>query len=227
MMKRESNGYCSVIKHCLTVACLLFMPLSANALTLDLGVSISQPSLKVKSASNNTVLAEMVDKASIWPSVSIKTKERYFGDSNFGYTAEAMAWYMRMNRQKVGKNTVDLGTSARGYFAYLTPTLYYRFGDKYSMQSSHWMTTVGLGIGVGYLNVNGTMMTTGITPSTLQRIDDVGFGVSTGLFVEVMKNQWFLRFASFGPALNNGSMNLQLSDTSIKFGRRFDFDDLF
>lgn len=202
----------------------LLAPATAFALSIDFAASISQPSLKIKSTANNAVLAEMVEKASLWPSVSLKTKERYFGDTNFGYSVDAMAWYMRLNRQKVGGSEVDFGTSAKGYFAYLTPTVYYRFGDKYSMDSSGWMTTIGLGLGVGYLNVKGTMMTTGTTPSTLQPINEVGIGLSTGLFVEVMKSRWFLRFASFGPALNNGSMNLQLSDTSIKIGRRFRFD---
>ncbi|MDX8404283.1 MAG: hypothetical protein R8K54_07745 [Mariprofundaceae bacterium] len=221
--KRTQYNF-SGIKQCLVLACLLFMPSVTHALTLDLGVSISQPSLKIKSASNDTVLAEMVDKASIWPSVALKTKERYFGDSNFGYTAEVMAWYMKLNQQKVGGEEVSLGTSVRGYFAYLTPTLYYRFGDKYGMESSGWMTTIGLGVGVGYLNVKGTMITTGTNPNRLERVDDVGFGASTGLFVEIMKNKWFLRLTNFGPILNSGSLNLELRDNSIKFGRRFNFD---
>ncbi|HKI62466.1 MAG TPA: hypothetical protein VKA31_09255 [Mariprofundaceae bacterium] len=203
---------------------LLALPSAAAALSLDFAVSISQPSLKIKSTANDSVLAEMVDKATIWPSITLKTRERYFGDSNFGYTAEAMAWYMRLNRQKVGRNEVDLGTSARGYFAYLTPSIYYRFGDRYSMESPGWMTTVGVGLGVGYLNVKGTMMTTGTTPGTLQNINYSGFGASTGLFIEVMKSNWFLRLSSFGPALNNGSLKLELSDTSIKIGRRFSLD---
>jgi len=208
----------------LTAACLLLLPSNAPALSLDLAVSISRPSLQMKSTTNDAVLGEMVDKASIWPSIALKTRERYFGDSNFGYTAEMMAWYMKMNRQKVGSKEVNLGTSARGYFAYLTPTLYYRFGDKFSMESPDWMATIGLGVGIGYLNVKGNMITTNTTPSQLQRIDRVGFGTSTGLFIEVMKNRWFFRITNFGPALKNGSINLELRDNSIKIGKRFDFD---
>jgi len=227
-MNGYSNSYTTILKLGLIVALLLtatlLKPSMADALSLDLAATLSQPSLKIKSANNNSVLAEMVDQASIWPSITLKTEEQYIGDSNFGYSTEAMAWYMRLNRQKVNNHEVNLGTSARGYFAYLTPSIYYRFGDKYSMDSSGWMTTVGVGLGVGYLNVKGTMMTTGTTPSTLQNINHVGFGVSTGLFIEVMKNRWFFRLSSFGPALNNGSHKLELSDTSIKIGRRFSLD---
>lgn len=223
-MRLKSNINIRCIQCSLIAVCLLVLPSAATALSLDFAVSISQPSLKVKSVANDSVLAEMVDKATIWPSITLKTRERYFGDSNFGYTAEAMAWYMKLDRQKVGSNEVDLGTSARGYFAYLTPTVYYRFGDRYSMDSSGWMTTIGLGVGVGYLNVQGTMLTTGTTPSRLEKINHVGFGASTGLFVEVMKNRWFLRLTSFGPVTKNGSINLELNDTSIKIGRRFNFD---
>jgi len=200
------------------------MPSSVQALTLDLGASISQPSLQIKSSINNTLLGEMVDQASLWPSLTLKTKERYFGSSNFGYTAEMMAWYMKLDRQRKAGKEVNLGTSVRGYFGYLTPTLYYRFGDKYSIDSSNWMSTLGIGLGVGYLNVKGSMITTETSPNRLEQIHDVGFGASTGLFLEVMKNGWFLRLTNFGPILNNGSLNLELRDNSIKFGKRFTFD---
>lgn len=212
-----------VILFCLT-AFYLLTPSSAHALSFDFAVSISQPSLKLKSTANNAVLGELVDKTAIWPSVALKLDEQYFGDSNFGYTAEMMLWYMRLDRQKVGKQEVNLGTSANGYFAYLTPTLYYRFGDRYSMESPDWMTTVGIGLGVGYLNVRGTMVTTAVTPQSTVPINVSGLGLSTGLFFEVMKERWFFRFTSFGPALNNGSLNLELRDNSIKIGRRFEFD---
>jgi len=206
------------------VTLMLFAPAAAHALSLDLAVSVSQPSLQLKSAQNDVLLGEMVDRASVWPSVALKTRERYFGDSNFGYTAEMMAWYMKMKHQKTGGKQLDLGTSASGYFAYLTPTLYYRFGDKYSMESPDWLATIGIGIGVGYLNVRGTMITTETTPSQLQRLDRVGFGLSTGLFIEVMKNRWFLRLTNFGPILTSGASKLELRDNSIKLGRRFKFD---
>lgn len=224
MANTNTSEFTVVMKLLLALACMLLTPSTTHALSIDFAASVSQPSLKIKSVSNDTVLAEMVDKASIWPSVSLKTKERYFYDSNFGYSAEAMAWYMKLDRQKVSSKEVNLGTSARGYFAYLTPTLYYRFGDKYSMDSSDWMTTIGVGLGVGYLNVKGTMMTTGTSPNRFGRIDDIGFGLSSGLYVEIMKDRWFLRFTSFGPALNNGTVNLELRDNSIKIGRRFNFN---
>jgi hypothetical protein len=206
---------------CLLAAFGLLMPATARALSLDLAVSISQPSLKVKSTSNNAVLGTLVSKTALWPSVALKTKEHYFGDSKFGYTAEMMAWYMRLDRQKVGSQEINMGTSARGYFAYLTPTLYYRFGDRYSMESPNWMASIGIGVGVGYLNVKGSIITTSVLPQTRQTININGIGLSSGLFFEIMKNRWFFRFTSFGPSLNTGSHNLELRDNAIKIGRSF------
>ncbi|MDX8406978.1 MAG: hypothetical protein R8L58_01185 [Mariprofundaceae bacterium] len=203
--------------------CWLLPATSAYALTFDLGGSVSQASLALRAVNNNARLAEMVDRASLWPSVSLKTRERYFGDTHFGYSAEMFAWYMRMNRQKVNGQELNLGTSAKGYFAYLTPTVYYRFGDKYSMESDGWMTTLGIGLGVGYLNVKGTMLTTEITPQRLQAIDGVGFGFSSGLFAEVMKKRWFVRLTNYGPILRKGSLKLDLRYNSITLGRRFEF----
>jgi len=207
-----------------SLTCLLLMTTDAAALSIDLGVGISQPTLTVRDAATDKVLAEMVDRAAIWPSVSIRTKERYFGDTNFGYSASVWAWYMSISQQRVAGQEVDLGTSVKGYYAYLTPTVYYRFGDKYSMESPNWMGTIGFGIGVGYLNVRGDIITTEITPQRRQQIDDAGIGLSAGVFLEVIRHGWFLRFASFGPILNNSSFTLDLRDNSLTFGKRFELD---
>ncbi len=200
------------------------MPSKVHALSLDLAASLSQPELQLKSATDDRVLGTMVGRSTLWPSVTLKTRERYFGGSHFGYSASAMAWYMRMNQQRTGGRVVNLGTSARGYFAYLTPTFYYRFGDRYSMESPNWMGSIGIGAGLGYLNVKGNMVTTETAPTRLEPINYVGVGVSTGLFLEILKKKWFFRVANYGPMLNSGSLKLELRNTSIKFGRSFEFD---
>jgi hypothetical protein len=199
----------------------LLMPATAHALTLNLAASISQPSLTVKSRANNAVLGTLTSKAELWPSVSLKTREHYFGNSKFGSTTEMMFWYLHLDHQQVGGQQINMGTSADGYYAYLTPTLYYRFGDRYSMESPNWMASIGIGVGVGYLNVKGSIITTGVQPQTRQSININGIGLSTGLFFEIMKKRWFFRFTSFGPSLNTGSHNLQLHDTAIQIGRSF------
>ncbi|MFQ5582400.1 MAG: hypothetical protein ACE5F3_07245 [Mariprofundaceae bacterium] len=205
-----------------SVICLILMTTDVFALSIDLGVSVSQPSLLIRDTATDNVLAEMTDKAAIWPSVSIKTRERYFGETNLGYSASVRAWYMNIDQQKVGGNEVNLGTSAKGYYAYLTPTIYYRFGDKYSMESPDWMGTIGIGVGVGYLNVRGDVVTTGTTPQVRKRIDNVGFGLSSGIFLEVIKQGWFLRITNFGPILMDKGFTLDLRDNSITFGKRFE-----
>jgi hypothetical protein len=205
-------------------ACFLLMTTNAHALTLDLGASVSQPSLSIRDTATDNVVAEMVDRAAIWPSLSLRTRERYFGETNFGYAASVWAWYMNIGQQKVSGKNVNLGTSVRGYYAYLTPTLSYRFGDKFSMESPNWMTTVGIGLGIGYLNVRGEAITTGTTPQVRKRINDSGFGLSTGVFLEVMKHGWFVRLNNFGPILSNSNFKLDFRDNSITFGKRIDLD---
>ncbi len=204
--------------------CWLLPASSAYALTLDLGASVSQPSLSIRDAATDNVVAEMVDRAAIWPSLSLRTRERYFGETNFGYSASVWAWYMNIGQQKVAGKNINLGTSAKGYYAYLTPTLSYRFGDKFSMESPNWMTTVGIGLGIGYLNVRGDTITTRTTPQVRKPINDSGFGLSTGVFLEVMKHGWFMRLNSFGPILSNSNFKLDFRDNSITFGKRIELD---
>ncbi|MDQ7011620.1 MAG: hypothetical protein Q9M29_07350, partial [Mariprofundaceae bacterium] len=134
------------------------------------------------------------------------------------------AWYTNISQQKVAGNEMNLGTSVKGYYAYLTPTIYYRLGDKYSMESPNWMGTVGFGIGVGYLNVRGDVITTETTPQQRLRVDDSGIGLSAGVFLEVIKHGWFLRLANFGPILGDKSFTLDLRDNSMTFGKRFELD---
>ncbi|MDQ7011654.1 MAG: hypothetical protein Q9M29_07530, partial [Mariprofundaceae bacterium] len=56
--------------------CLLLMTTDVAALSMDLGMSVSQPSLLIRDSATNKMLAEMVDRAAIWPSISIRTRER-------------------------------------------------------------------------------------------------------------------------------------------------------
>ncbi len=194
---------------------------TAGAWTFDLGVSLSQATLKIQSPDDRT-LGQMVSRASLWPSISIGTKERYFGQSKFGYSVSFFAWYMRLDRQRVNGEEVDLGTSAGGYFGYLTPTITYRFGDRYSMESPNWIVTLGLGIGIGYLYVDGDIITTETSPPQRQSLHEGGFGLSSGAFVEVIKKKWFLRLTNFGPILDRDTFKLSLEYFSLTFGRRFE-----
>lgn len=202
----------------------------AQALTFDLGVSFSQPVLDYKD-NNDNILAQNAAPTAIWPSVSLQSRERYFGESNWGYSISAMAWYFSMNKQKVKDEVVDFGTSVEGYYAYLTPTLYYRFGDKHIMESSDkWNWTLGIGLGIGLLVADGTTYTNYASTKTTENIHVSGehTTVSSGFIIEAVKNRWFIRFSSYGPEIEiSDTRKVRLNDNAIVIGKRFDLKEFF
>lgn len=227
MFEAERNNYKNGAF--LFVATLLFQT-PAQAITIDLGASISQPVVETRQIDSNTKLAESATPSSIWPSISFQSKERYFGNSNWGYSLSGMAWYFSVDKQKEGDKFVDYNTSVEGYYAYLTPTIYYRFGDRYVMESKDkWNWSVGIGLGIGYLVANGNVYTNYSATKTTEKISVNNGAVSSGLFIEAVKNRWFVRFSSYGPESDNNDRRLKvrLSDNTLTIGKRFALKELF
>ncbi len=226
-----------ISQHCRSISAITFtlcllISGQANALSVDLGVSFSQPVLELKTK-DDEVLGKNAAQTSVWPSISLQSKERYLGNSNWGYSISAMAWYFSMDKQKEkgSDKLIDYDTSMKGYFAYLVPTFYYRIGDKYIMEGPdqdriNW--TFGIGLGVGYLHADGTTYTNySSTPTTEDiHIDNAAF--SSGFFIEGIRNRWFIRFSSFGPEVPiENSRKVRLNDNSVMFGIRYDLSELF
>jgi hypothetical protein len=224
---RQAPGYFGAI----LVSAVLLVPSPVQAITIDLGASFSQPVVETRPIDSNTKLAESASPSSIWPSISFQSKERYFGDSNWGYSLSAMAWYYSVDQQKDGGGDfVDYNTAIEGYYAYLTPTIYYRFGDKHVMQSKDkWNWSVGIGLGIGYLVAHGNVYTNYSSTKTTEQIDINNGAVSSGLFIEAVKNRWFVRFSSYGPESDNSDRKLKvrLSDNTLTIGKRFELRELF
>jgi hypothetical protein len=213
----------------LFVATLLFQT-PAQAITIDLGGSFSQPVVETRLVDSNTKLAESASNSSLWPSISLQSRERFIGDSNWGYSISAMAWYFSVDKQKEGDKLVDYNTSVEGYYAYLTPTLYYRFGDRYVMESKDkWNWSVGIGLGIGYLVANGNVYTNYSSSKTTEKISVNNGAASSGIFIEAVRNRWFVRFSSYGPESDNidKRLKVRLSDNTITIGKRFELRELF
>lgn len=221
----------SIIRHGAPLAALfLCFSSPARAITIDLGLSISQPVVEAREADSNNKLAESATPSSLWPSISLQSRERYIGESNWGYSVSAMAWYYDVDQQKDGDNFVDYGTSVKGYYAYVTPTIYYRFGDKYVMKSQdRWNWSVGLGLGIGYLVADGNVYTNYSSTKTTESFHVDNGAVSSGIFIEAVRNRWFVRFSSYGPESNtsNSRLKIRLSDNTITIGKRFELREIF
>lgn len=203
---------------------LVLMNMEVHASSFDFGLNVSRQSLQAELAGETKNIGMMEDDFSVWPVVLLRSSEVFFDKSRWGYSIEFMAGYFDINKQEVNGKQLDLGTSVNGYYGYLTPMLYYRFGDKSNKTKTGWHTTLSIGIGVGYLKVKGDMIMTELSPNRKEAINGEGFGMSAGVYAEFSDNNWFFRISNYAPKTKIGNYDLMLHNVSMIFGRRLDFN---
>ena len=77
---------------------LVCVPLTCRAFEMGVGASISQKNLVVKTE-DQAKISTLEGNAQLWPYLSIKTDDKYFGESSFGYFY--YGWYSQAAVDKV------------------------------------------------------------------------------------------------------------------------------
>lgn len=100
-----------------------------------------------------------------------------------------------INTQKLADDTVvNLNTSASGMSAYLTPSIFYSFGDRGFRENDYRAFKVGL----GYLSAAGGLVLTEEVGQPTYNLDISGFGVSNSAFIEYHRDRWLYRLRGMG-----------------------------
>jgi hypothetical protein len=194
-------------------------PTSAGEIFI--GFTAQQSTLFIADEDTQSDLAEMESNLYYSPTLSVRSENNYFRDnSNWGYFLEFNTGFYIVNRQVVNGNTVNLNTSLSGQYWDLTPTIFYNFGGK---KQENWAFKTGLGVGVGYLSVSGNAVLTEQAGQPLVSYDDDGYGFTVGVFLEAIKNDWFLQIKTYGPDLVIGDTDLFLVNFKMTFGKMFKF----
>ena len=97
---------------------LLFMvciPVSSCAFELGLGASVSNKYLTIFTQ-NGKEIASLQDDSGLWPYLTLKTDDKYFGDSSFGYFY--YGWYSQAAANKV-KDHTDQGLPSSVHLSFL------------------------------------------------------------------------------------------------------------
>ena len=100
--------------------------------------------------------------------------------------------------------------------AYVTPALFYTWGDKVYQEDNFHAFRAGLGLGAGYLSATGSLVLTETPAQNTLGLDVKGFGLSSTLFLEYRQNRWIYRLRSMGPSFSQGDYNYSVYD--IYFG---------
>ena len=187
-----------------------------RATDIDISFSFHELGFEVKD-SNNNQLGKLAGGMLPTFLVNFETPGYYLGTSNVGWNLIAGLSTYCVNTQKLGNGkVVNLNTSASGLSAYVTPALFYTWGDKRYQENDYHAFRTGLGLGLGYLSATGSLVLTETPAQNTLSVDTSGFGISSTLFIEYRQNRWIYRLRSMGPSFSRGDYNYTVYD--IYFG---------
>lgn len=160
------------------------------------GITVRSIDFDVYNKGSSDANGTLSEGFSYWPVIMLGSPYKYFGESNWGGLMEYSFSGFELNQQLVNDELVDLGTSVKGYYAFVTPTVFYSFTGQMPHGKYDQTVITGLGVGLGYLNGSGDII---FTETTQQRIDiDVsGAALAVSLFVDY-------RFGNFVTRISGG-----------------------
>ncbi len=181
-----------------------------SGIILDIGVTASQVDLEVDKYEDGSKVSggTLSTDISYAPFITAGSKYRYLGSTKFGYNIQITFSGFRVDKQDLGGDDLeDVGTSAKGYFVYALPVLFYNFGDKTFKAGKGKSLKFGIGVGLGYLEAKGDIILEDLDDGTQEKHK---FDVSTDpvdlaafVMMDIRYNKWLLQIRGGGPWIMN------------------------
>ena len=186
---------------------------SAYSAEIFIGASWHWARLKGEEKSTNVHILEPVSNDEIEISLALKSLDKYFSDSAFGYFYElGYDTYDLEGENNINPFNENITTRS----IHFTPTVFYEFTKGFGV---NWSLKIGLGVGLGYIDMDGQV----ISGSTPVVINDAVFGYSTGLLFRLeYKNLVFIA-REYIPNVDINGFDLKLELPVITAGYRFYF----
>lgn len=194
---------------------------------LTVGLAVKTVYFTVSERGSNIELGTLTNQAQITPSLLFATPFYYFTDpqrSAFGWYLESGYSSFKADRQVVGADLkeVDMGTSVEGEYLYITPVVFYNWGDPYVTAEHGVAFKFGIGVGLGYLQARGNIV---LTESTNQvepvNVDKYGGAVSVILDLHIQNI--VMRIVTGGPSPSSGNRVYTLQEQYFALGYNFSF----
>ena len=182
------------------------------------GIADKALDLEVSDVNATSYSGSMSEGQYITATLSLNSPYEFFKDSKFGYYIEYGFSNFEMDVQVTNNGTIeeDLGTSVNGLSLYLTPVLFYSFGDNINKEKKHSFL-IGLGAGIGYLKASGEIIFTETT-SELFDVDVNKVDLSVVILLEYQYNNWYVRYQDSGPEIHEGDYDYIIYDDSLTIG---------
>ena len=183
------------------------------------GISAQQSTLYISENGSDKDLAELENSLYISPVLAYRSRYNYFDKfPNLGYFLEINSGYYNVDRQVVNNTSMDLDSDISGLYFDLTPTLFYSIGKENIISLK-----TGLGLGIGFLYVNGNAVLTGSPGTTETSYDSFAPGFTAGIFLETVLENWFLQIKGYGPYAVIDNQDLFLVNVKLVLGRIISF----
>ncbi|RDH86072.1 MAG: hypothetical protein DIZ80_00970 [endosymbiont of Galathealinum brachiosum] len=157
------------------------------------GISVNAIDFDVYNKDSTSSNGTLSEDFSYSPFISIESPYKFFGDSNWGGLMEYSLSSFNLKQQLIDNELSDLGTSVKGYYTFVTPTLFYSFNGV-SSYNNNQMLIAGLGVGFGYLNASGEVIFTETTQE-LHNIDINGTALAISLFLDYRTGDFVTRIS--------------------------------
>ncbi len=196
--------------------------INVQAFEIGVGASITTKYLSVLNKDGKE-LAAFEGDAGLWPNLSIKSHDKYIGESDFGYFY--YGWYSQSAVDKV-KDHRDrvLPTPVNLQFLYAGATIFYLLGEKEVTENNGYSQhAIGIGAGWGASRISGDIPAVFMSTATDEHIDSSLKGTSANIFYRYLRGNMFLVIDISTVEVINGTRKYQTSDGSLTLGRYFDF----
>jgi len=208
----------------------------ADDYIFEFGVSMKQPNFTIKGVDGGaSSLGKLTSGRSWLPTVGISSPNRYFDSSDhWGYYYFGNLSYSKIDRQTeigptgVGGQPIFMpGTFSPIYArqAEAGAAVFVSFGDKLLEHPDHGKQfKMGLGIGLGYASLKGTVPGQYMQNGLPEYIHTSGWGTSANLILRQTIDAWYLELNLYSATLNRKFKNYSISDGSLTLGYRIPFD---
>jgi hypothetical protein len=188
---------------------------------IGVGISSKYVSFDVYRAGESTPEGTLTEGEYLTFFLLLGSPYRYFGKSSFGYYFEMGYSAYNFDRQEIGDNLEDLRTSVNGSYFYLTPVLFYDFGNRRSQRD--FTIKLGIGYGLGYLKASGDIIFTRDNQNTSYSYNINEWGEAFSMMLDSRYKQWIFRIIASGPEITKGDFEYNIFDISIDVGYAFHF----
>ncbi|MBI4651605.1 hypothetical protein HY745_10045 [Candidatus Desantisbacteria bacterium] len=213
----------------LFIICCCIAGLNTNIMAFDLmiGGNASQKSVWVEEKSNNdNDIAKMSDGIQYAPTIGLRTNLKYFNnETNWGHFYQFDGVLFDISKQELPNidKEQNVGTSIKGYSLSATPTAFYHFKKN---NENNWSYKTGIGVGLGYLKLNGNFkITEYLHPeyNQIKQVDVAAIGFSVGVFFEASNNNHSIVIQNFAPSVSDNKYNYLQHNVDIMYRYKINF----